>query len=111
MNKSNGLDHHEDRDPGLRVTRPLHVASTRRDEFLCVSRDRFPHAGSVMHREMVDSQTDIVCPTAQRREVYGEHAEPVREVCAEFTFADYLSEIRVCGVDHAHIGVNRGCTS
>jgi len=33
------------------------------------------------------------------------------EVGAEFTFVDHLSEIPMCGTDHAHIGVNRGRTA
>jgi hypothetical protein len=44
----------------------------------------------------------------QRRQFNGEHAEPIKEVGAEFTFVDHLSEIPMCGADHAHIGVNRG---
>src|ERR1700682_3496367 len=47
----------------------------------------------------------------QRWKFNWEHAKPIEEVGAEFTFVDHLSEIPVCGADHAHIGVNRGSTA
>src|ERR1700689_366204 len=72
---------------------------------------RLLHAAGVIHCKMVDQQTDIFRPFTQGRQFNGENAEPIEEVGAKFEIVDHLSEITMCGADHAHIGMNRGSTA
>src|ERR1700678_2537610 len=60
---------------------------------------------------MVDEKRDVLRPFTQWRQFNGKNAEPVEEVGAKFTIVDHLSEITMCGADHAHISVNRGGTA
>jgi len=80
-------------------------------EFLGNALYRLLHAVCVIHCKMVDQQTDIFRPFTQGRQFNGENAEPIEEVGAKLTIVDHLSEIAMCGADHAHIGVNRGGTA
>ena len=49
---------------------------------------------------------DVLAARAQRRQVHGDDVEAVKEIFAEFSFADGLAEIDVGGGDDADIDLD-----
>ena len=53
--------------------------------------------------EVIHQQRDVALSLAQRRDVHGEHVEPVVEVLAEGAVLHHLLERAIGGGDHAHV--------
>ena len=61
----------------------------------------------VLAQEVLDQQRDVLVALAQRRQVDGDHVEPVEEVLAEGALLHGFGQVGVGGGDDAHVGLAR----
>ncbi|MNT71888.1 hypothetical protein D3C72_2104310 [compost metagenome] len=59
--------------------------------------------GGIARQEMPGQHHDVARPLPERRQVDGQHVQPVEQVFAELLFGDELHRVAVGGADHAHI--------
>ncbi len=53
---------------------------------------------------MLDERRDVLLSFSERREVYRDHVEAVKEVLPECALRDHCFEVFVCGGDHPCVG-------
>ncbi len=66
-----------------------------------------PHAAGDFKGKGLHQQRNIVGTFAQRRQVDGEHVEPIVEIAAEFPVDNHLLEIAVGGGDQPDVGLDQ----